>query len=100
MYLNISIHCRWEVPSWSKDAQAAQHGGGSVIAPMHGKVVKVAVNEGDRVTKGQALVVMEAMKMEHTVTSPQDGIVQQLKAFVGAQIDDGKLLLSIDTAGE
>ncbi len=49
-----------------------------LTAPMPGKVVSFAVKAGDAVTKGQPLAVMEAMKMEHTIAAPTDGVVQEL----------------------
>ena len=52
--------------------------GGRLTAPMPGKVVSFAVKAGDAVTKGQALAVMEAMKMEHTIAAPVDGVVAEL----------------------
>ena len=50
--------------------------GGAVKAPMPGKVLSVNVKAGDRVTKGQTLVVLEAMKMEQSLTAPRDGVVE------------------------
>lgn len=64
---------------------------------MPGKVVKVLVNNGQSVVKGQALLVMEAMKMEHMVSAPCDGVVDALSLRVGAQIDDGQVLLHVLT---
>lgn len=90
------IYLRWQVPAWSKDAEAAAHAGGAVHAPMHGKVLHVAVKEGDAVKKGQALVILEAMKMEHAVLAGADGVVRDLKAFWGAQVAEGKVLMIVE----
>ena len=59
-------------------AGEAQDEGGRLTAPMPGKVVSFAVQAGDKVSKGQALAVMEAMKMEHTIAAPADGVVAEL----------------------
>jgi 3-methylcrotonyl-CoA carboxylase alpha subunit len=72
--------------------------GGRLTAPMPGKVVSFAVKAGDAVTKGQPLAVMEAMKMEHTIAAPADGIVAELLFAPGDQVTEGSELLKIATA--
>ncbi|WNO04839.1 acetyl/propionyl/methylcrotonyl-CoA carboxylase subunit alpha [Rhodoferax mekongensis] len=72
------------------DAQAE---GGRLTAPMPGKVVSFAVKAGDVVKKGQALAVMEAMKMEHTIAAPADGTVDELLFAPGDQVTEGSELL-------
>ena len=81
-------------------AHAGQSGneGGRLTAPMPGKVVSFAVKAGDKVTKGQPLAVMEAMKMEHTVAAPADGEVVELLFAPGDQVTEGDELLSLKTA--
>ena len=69
--------------------------GGRLTAPMPGKVVSFAVKAGDKVSKGQALAVMEAMKMEHTIAAPADGTVAELLYAPGDQVAEGAELLSI-----
>jgi 3-methylcrotonyl-CoA carboxylase alpha subunit len=69
--------------------------GGRLTAPMPGKVVSFAVKVGDAVSKGQALAVMEAMKMEHTVAAPADGLVAELLYAPGDQVAEGAQLLRI-----
>ncbi|QEA12401.1 acetyl/propionyl/methylcrotonyl-CoA carboxylase subunit alpha [Comamonas flocculans] len=69
--------------------------GGRLTAPMPGKVVSIAVQAGDKVTKGQALAVMEAMKMEHTIAAPQDGVVQEVLYAPGDQVAEGDELLRL-----
>ncbi|OYX57685.1 MAG: hypothetical protein B7Y86_05965, partial [Brevundimonas subvibrioides] len=59
---------------------------GSLRAPMPGKIVAVSATVGDAVTKGQPIVVLEAMKMEHALVAPFDGMVTELGAVVGAQV--------------
>src|SRR5205085_11742606 len=72
------------------------HEGGRLTAPMPGKVVSFSVKAGDKVAKGQALVVMEAMKMEHTIAAPADGVVAELLYAPGDQVAEGAELLKIN----
>ena len=72
--------------------------GGRLTAPMPGKVVSFAVKAGDAVTKGQPLAVMEAMKMEHTIAAPSDGVVQELLYAPGDQVTEGAELLKLSAA--
>ena len=72
--------------------------GGRLTAPMPGKVVSFAVKAGDTVAKGQALAVMEAMKMEHTIAAPANGVVQELLYAPGDQVAEGAELLTLTTA--
>ncbi len=69
--------------------------GGRLTAPMPGKVIAFLARAGDTVTKGQALAVMEAMKMEHTLSSPRDGVVAELLYAVGDQVAEGGELLRL-----
>jgi propionyl-CoA carboxylase alpha chain len=69
---------------------------GSQVAPMPGAVVKVLVEVGQAVEEGDPLVVLEAMKMEHTLTSPHAGIVDAVHARVGDQVERGALLVSVE----
>jgi propionyl-CoA carboxylase alpha chain/3-methylcrotonyl-CoA carboxylase alpha subunit len=63
--------------------------GGAILTPMPGRIVSVAVKVGERVARGQALVVLEAMKMEHALTAPADGRVVALAVAVGDQVAEG-----------
>lgn len=72
--------------------------GGRLTAPMPGKVVSFAVKAGDTVAKGQPLAVMEAMKMEHTIAAPADGVVQELLYAPGDQVTEGAELLKLAAA--
>ena len=76
-------------------ASAAHADVGRLTAPMPGKVVSFAVKAGDKVTKGQALAVMEAMKMEHTIAAPLDGVVEELLYLPGDQVAEGAELLKL-----
>jgi 3-methylcrotonyl-CoA carboxylase alpha subunit len=69
--------------------------GGRLTAPMPGKLIALHVKAGDTVKAGQALAVMEAMKMEHTLTSPRDGVVTECLYAVGDQLTDGAELLKL-----
>ncbi len=69
--------------------------GGRLSAPMPGKVVSFGVKAGDKVAKGQPLAVMEAMKMEHTIAAPADGVVEELLYAPGDQVAEGAELLKM-----
>lgn len=87
------------IAEYNPAAQAeALEGGGAVLAPMPGKVLSVAVKPGDTVKKGQTLVVLEAMKMEHTLTAPRDGVVETVNATAGAQVSDAAALVVLSEA--
>ena len=83
-----------------EDADAPAGGAGNLNAPMPGKVVRVAVSAGDEVTRGQTLVVLEAMKMEHAITAPADGVVSEVFHKDGDQVGEGVELLRLETEGE
>jgi len=70
---------------------------GNLSAPMPGKLLSFAVKVGDRVKAGQALAVMEAMKMEHTVAAPSDGTVAELLYAPGDQVHEGAPLLRLES---
>jgi len=76
----------------------ATHGlhDGEIEAPMPGKVTAVEVKQGEKVAKGQQLLTLEAMKMEHALTAPFDGTVAELNAKPGAQVTEGQLLVKVD----
>lgn len=69
---------------------------GAILAPMPGNIVSVDVSEGEQVTAGQKLLTLEAMKMEHTLTAPFDGVVAELSAKPGAQVQVETLLARIE----
>ncbi len=69
---------------------------GAILSPMPGKIIAVDISEGDSVTKGQKLFTLEAMKMEHSLTAPFDGIVSCLNAALDAQVQVDALLAQID----
>ena len=69
--------------------------GGSLTAPMPGKVISLLVAKGTKVSRGQPLVVMEAMKMEHTIAAPSDGEVIEVLYQVGDQVGEGAALIAL-----
>ena len=73
---------------------------GSLLAPMPGSVVRVAAAQGDAVTAGQPILWLEAMKMEHTVTAPADGIVAELNVAAGQQVEVGQVLAVVTASAE
>ena len=75
-------------------AGEAEAEGGRLTAPMPGKIVAVLVTTGQSVTKGSALLIMEAMKMEHTISAPHDGIIAEVLYAVGDQVGEGAQLLA------
>ncbi len=80
---------------------ADQAGGDGVIkAPMHGKVLALLVAAGDSVMKGQRLAIIEAMKMEHALLAPHDGLVSEVAVAVGGQIAEGAKIMSIEPSDE
>jgi len=78
-------------------AHAGDHAGeaGRLTAPMPGKIVAVAVEAGQAVRRGQALAVLEAMKMEHTIAAPRDGVVEALLVRAGDTVAEGTELLRL-----
>ena len=84
------------VPRFTLPGTEAPTGG--LTAPMPGKVLDVLATAGDVVTAGQAMVVLEAMKMEHRMTAPFDGTVAEVWVAPGDQVDNGAVLMVIEPA--
>ncbi|WP_300553282.1 acetyl/propionyl/methylcrotonyl-CoA carboxylase subunit alpha [Maricaulis sp.] len=98
------VSCRGDTrlyafPHPEADADAAE-AGGVIKAPMPGKVLAVNVKAGATVAKGDALVVLEAMKMEHALTAPRDGVIGELGAVAGAQVAEGDVLVMLADEAE
>ncbi len=72
---------------------------GRLTAPMPGKIVALLVGRGDKVKRGQILLVLEAMKMEHAMAAPADGVVAELHCAAGDPVSEGAALLSVIPAG-
>jgi propionyl-CoA carboxylase alpha chain/3-methylcrotonyl-CoA carboxylase alpha subunit len=89
--------CEVALPSASSGA-AAGASDGAILSPMPGKVVSVSTRIGDSVTRGQTLLVLEAMKMEHAMTAPFDGVVAELTAVAGGQVSEGIVLVRLEPA--
>jgi 3-methylcrotonyl-CoA carboxylase alpha subunit len=87
----------WELAPWRLNGST--HGAtssGSILSPMPGKIIAVEVAAGQKVTKGQKLLTLEAMKMEHTLLAPFDGVVVELNAVAGGQVSVETLLVRIE----
>ena len=76
-------------------AAPAVSGGEPVKAPMPGNILDVKVKAGDKVTTGQALCVLEAMKMENEIPAPHDGVVAQVVVTKGATVEAGDVLVTL-----
>ncbi|MBZ1349945.1 acetyl/propionyl/methylcrotonyl-CoA carboxylase subunit alpha [Alcaligenaceae bacterium LF4-65] len=76
--------------------QAEADHAGSLTAPMPGKIIAIEVKAGEKVKRGQALLVMEAMKMEHTINAGVDGVVENVYFGVGEQVAEGAVLISLE----
>ncbi|MEN9751795.1 MAG: hypothetical protein RLZZ600_842 [Actinomycetota bacterium] len=85
-----------QAPKRKASAGVDMGGGNSIKAPMQASVVKIAVEEGQKVSKGEVVIVLEAMKMEQQVSAPRDGVVRNINAEVGATVSNGHLLLTIE----
>ncbi len=75
-------------------ASSAPAGSSSVTSPMPGTILKVNVNEGDTVKKGQVLLILEAMKMENEITAPADGKISSLTVSKGSIVKAGDVLVA------
>ena len=73
-------------------------GAGAVIAPMHGLLLDILVKPGDKITKGDKVAILEAMKMQHELLAEIDGVVSEINFKPGTQIPAGAFLLSITTS--
>ena len=69
---------------------------GSLLAPMPGSVVKVLVEQGQQVAAGDPVLVLEAMKMQHTVSAPTDGVVSRLEVAPGTQVAAGEVMAVVE----
>jgi 3-methylcrotonyl-CoA carboxylase alpha subunit len=79
-----------------RSADEAAAGDGAILSPMPGKIVSVAAKAGAKLKKGDPILVLEAMKMEHTLTAPFDGKLTELNAKAGAQVSEGVLLAKLE----
>ncbi len=86
-------------PAYDAAGEANGHTGGSIRAPINGKVVKVFVAEGQAVAKGERIAVVEAMKMEHVLHAARDGIIGRLAVKEGQQVNQGTLIAALAEEG-
>jgi len=91
-------HVRFLLPVDDLTAALARRPTGSLTSMLPGVVVSVLVAEGDHVPAGGALLVIEAMKMEHTIRAPQSGVVKALNVRTGDRVNEGAVLLEMDGA--
>ncbi len=102
---NMLVFARGQAFVFTLPGAAGGAGGGaasdgSLLSPMPGRVIGVDVRQGDRVAKGQKLLTLEAMKMEHSLTAPFEGVVAELNASEGAQVTEGTLLARVEKGEE
>lgn len=83
-------------PKRARGGAAAAASGNDLTSPMQGTIVKVAVKDGEKVSEGDLIVVLEAMKMEQPITAHRDGVVKKLKASVGGTVSASEVLCTID----
>ena len=69
---------------------------GSLTAPMPGKILNINVKKGSKVSMGDTLIILEAMKMEHAIKASSDGVVSNLYVSAGDQVESGASLMKID----
>ncbi|SKB33166.1 acetyl/propionyl/methylcrotonyl-CoA carboxylase subunit alpha [Sphingopyxis flava] len=87
----------WQLTPWRAAGGAGGTASdGTILSPMPGKIIAVDVAAGETVSKGQKLLTLEAMKMEHSLIAPFDGIVAELNAVAGAQVEVEALLVKIE----
>ncbi|GMH37098.1 hypothetical protein BSKO_04971 [Bryopsis sp. KO-2023] len=91
-----TVELMWSIPKWEPGEGVQGHSTGKIIAPMPGRVVQVAVSEGDVVKTGASLIVLEAMKMEHEVRAMCDGKVTGIRVTMGGRVDDGQVMLTLE----
>ncbi|MBO4415216.1 MAG: biotin/lipoyl-binding protein [Lachnospiraceae bacterium] len=77
-------------------APAGAAGSVKVAAPMPGKILGIKVNVGDAVKKGQAIIILEAMKMENEIVAPEDGKIASINTTVGSSVEAGDVLASLN----
>jgi len=101
---NLDITVLFEGRVWNvtlndhrQNSMEDESAAGGLVAPMPSSVVAIEVSVGDMVKKGDALIIVEAMKMEHTIVAPTDGKVKDVFFAVGDQVEDGEELLSLDS---
>lgn len=82
------------LPRFPEPGSAVEQG--SLVAPMPGNVIRIGAEEGATVTAGQPLIWLEAMKMEHTITAPTDGVLAEINVKTGQQVEVGAILARVE----
>jgi acetyl/propionyl-CoA carboxylase alpha subunit len=90
----FEIHREKPRPARTRSSSASDHGAG-LLAPMPGRIRRISVPRGERVSKGDVVLVLEAMKMEHAIRAPRDGVVTLLAHREGDLVDAGAVLAEI-----
>jgi 3-methylcrotonyl-CoA carboxylase alpha subunit len=90
----------FDVPDPLAGGGEHHHATDDIRAPMPGLVKHLTARPGAEVARGDVLVVLEAMKMEHALAAPRDGVVAEVLVAAGAQVTDGTLLLSLEPVDE
>lgn len=87
-----------KAPAPKAEAPKASGAAGSikVNAPMPGKIVAVKANPGDKVSRGQVILVLEAMKMENDIVAPEDGTVASVNVAVGSSVESGETIATLN----
>ena len=88
------------VDPFAKAEGGAEEGDAAIRAPMNGRLVALAVGEGEKVEAGQRLAVVEAMKMEHALIAPHAGVVRDLIVNVGDQVEMGERIMRVEAEGK
>lgn len=98
-----SVHLFWQGTAYQLEEEPEagaraghRHAAGGLEAPMPGRVIKVSVTPGQRVAKGDEVLVVEAMKMENALRAPRDGTVRSVAARVGQMVSPGVVLVELD----
>ncbi len=100
-----TIHLFWDGAAWSLQVEhegarpARRHHAGALEAPMPGRVSAVKVVPGQRVVRGEELLVVEAMKMENALRAPRDGVVRAVHVSAGEMVAPGRALVELEAEG-
>ena len=93
-WIHIDGRC-WKLGLVEADGAGAGGADTGMSAPMPGTILELLVSQGDEVISGQALLIMEAMKMEHRITAPKDGIIETMHFQVGERCEQGDVLITM-----
>jgi len=101
-YVGDTLYCvsagrtlQWQIETNLVDLDNMAGGGNQVLAPMPGQVIALPAEPGRRVRQGETLVVIEAMKMEHSLVAPHSGVIELVSCEVGGKVDEGQMLIQL-----